>query len=46
MQTKSELLAQLLWIDAQLNDAVASKGKLTALKSAQRKLYAQYVKAA
>ena len=44
--TKSDLLAELLRVDAQLNDAVASKGKLTILKSYQRKLYAQYVKAA
>ena len=43
---KSDLLAELLRVDAQINDAVASKGKLTILKSYQRKLYAQYVKAA
>jgi hypothetical protein len=44
--TKTELLSELLRVDAQINDARASKGKLTILKSYQRKLYAQYMRAA
>lgn len=43
MKTKSEIMREILIVDAKLNSA-ESKGKKTVLKAYQRKLYAQYRK--
>lgn len=43
--TKTEILAELLRVSAQIENHVRGQGDLTALKAYQRKLYSQYNKA-